>query len=205
MGRINKTKQDSLSATLAVVDTMQGRLIGPSESAPPRPPRNMKSLSIHVPARQDEDTPALPYAAGPVQILPHIWLGSEDNARDWPALRDRGIAAVLNVAKEVSYPPPPHYLKLNWSHGQRDLVSDGFPTAMAFVDAALQRSHGVLIQCVPSPPPPRPVSPPPAASAASPAPRPSSSPSSCVPPRPAPPPSPLTSGSSPACRLHTPL
>lgn len=41
-----------------------------------------------------------------------------------------------------------HYLKLNWSHGQRDLVTNGFPTAMAFVDAALQRNQGVLIQYV---------------------------------------------------------
>ncbi|KAF8559257.1 hypothetical protein OG21DRAFT_1503162 [Imleria badia] len=40
-----------------------------------------------------------------------------------------------------------HYLKLSWSHGQRDLVTHGFPTAMAFVDAALQRNQGVLIHC----------------------------------------------------------
>ena len=137
--------------------------------------------------RQDEDgSPSIPYSTGPIQVLPGIWLGSEDNARDWPSLRDRGISAVLNVAKEVVspldsalpqplrpfvsapisishtrpsastyYPPHPpsgrpamHYLKLNWSHGQRDLVTDGFPTAMAFIDAAVQRNQGVLIQYV---------------------------------------------------------
>jgi hypothetical protein len=41
-----------------------------------------------------------------------------------------------------------HYLKLQWSHGQQDLVDDGFHDAMAFTDAALQRSEGVLIQYV---------------------------------------------------------
>jgi tyrosine-protein phosphatase len=39
-----------------------------------------------------------------------------------------------------------HYLKLEWSHGEIDLVRKGFPAAMAFVDAALEREEGVLIQ-----------------------------------------------------------
>ena len=42
--------------------------------------------------------------------------------------------------------PPMHYLKLPWSHGQSDLVKDGFVSAMAFVDAAQERGDGVLIQ-----------------------------------------------------------
>jgi tyrosine-protein phosphatase len=41
-----------------------------------------------------------------------------------------------------------HYLKLQWSHGQQNLVQEGFPAAMAFTDAALQRGEGVLIQYV---------------------------------------------------------
>ena len=41
-----------------------------------------------------------------------------------------------------------HYLKLPWSHGQPDLVKDGFATAMTFIDAALQRGDGVLVQYV---------------------------------------------------------
>jgi tyrosine-protein phosphatase len=41
-----------------------------------------------------------------------------------------------------------HYLKLQWSHGQQDLVNDGFPAAMAFTDAALARGDGLLVQCV---------------------------------------------------------
>lgn len=44
--------------------------------------------------------------------------------------------------------PGMHYLKLAWSHGQADLVSQGFPTAMAFVDQALERGEGILIQYV---------------------------------------------------------
>ncbi|KIJ68251.1 hypothetical protein HYDPIDRAFT_106410 [Hydnomerulius pinastri MD-312] len=136
--------------------------------------------------RKDEDgSPTVPYLGGPIQVLPGVWLGSEDNARDWPGLLEHRIKAILNVAKEVTSPfdsaaaqpvrpfvstpnlysrarqskstyypphiasgrPGMHYLKLDWSHGQRDLVTEGFPTAMAFVDAALERDEGVLIHC----------------------------------------------------------
>lgn len=156
-------------------------------------PRRPSVLSLPNPAlsttlhRTDEDgSPTVPYANGPIQILPGIWLGSQDNARDWSGLLERRIRAILNVAKEVTSPfdsspaqplrpcvstpnlpsnpihssstyypphipssrPGMHYLKLPWSHGQEDLVHKGFPTAMAFVDAALERHEGVLIQCV---------------------------------------------------------
>jgi hypothetical protein len=41
-----------------------------------------------------------------------------------------------------------HYLKLPWSHGQPDLVNIGLPAAFEFVDQALARGDGVLIQWV---------------------------------------------------------
>ncbi|KAF9229495.1 hypothetical protein BS17DRAFT_771536 [Gyrodon lividus] len=158
-------------------------------SRPRRPsvlslPNTSITTALH---RKDEDgSPTVPYFDGPIQVLPGIWLGSEDNARDWTGLLECRIKAILNVAKEVTSPfdaaaaqplrpfastpnlknnrtresnstyypphipsgrPGMHYLKLEWSHGQRDLVTNGFPTAMAFVDAALERNEGVLIHC----------------------------------------------------------
>ena len=179
---------------------------------PPFARKNMKGLSldtapqrekprrpsiVSLPAatllhRRDEDTGSpVPYADGPVQVIPGIWIGSEDNARDWKGLIERGIRSILNVAKEVSSPfdhdfvlaqglrsavstpnfrniqpsstsvsthyyqphvqsgrPGMHYLKLDWSHGQQDLVNHGFKEGMAFVDAALNRAEGCLIQSV---------------------------------------------------------
>ncbi|KIJ21585.1 hypothetical protein PAXINDRAFT_64548 [Paxillus involutus ATCC 200175] len=164
------------------------KLDTPHTSRPRRPsvlslPNTSISTALH---RKDEDgSPTVPYLDGPIQVLPGIWLGTEDNARHWPGLLQRRIKAILNVAKEVTSPfdaavaqplrpfastpnlntrtrqsnstyypphipsgrPGMHYLKLDWSHGQRDLVTDGFPTAMAFVDAALDRNEGVLIHC----------------------------------------------------------
>jgi len=182
-----------------------------SDFLPSRSTRNLKKLSISstssliqdipiptqrhrrpsvasLPAlrhRKDEElSPTVPYLDGPTQIIPGIWLGSEDNARDWKGLIERGIRSILNVAKEVVSPfdsakpvkpfastpnlkdlsknttstyypahlpsgrPSMHYLKLQWSHGQQDLVRDDFPIAMAFTDAALERGEGVLIQYV---------------------------------------------------------
>lgn len=135
--------------------------------------------------RKDEDGSPTPYADGPVEILPRIWLGAENNARDWRGLATRKIGSILNVAKEVSPPfdsptsaevsqipsteispsntphsqgayypadgngrPALHYLRLEWSHAQSDLVQRGFPEAMAFVDQSLARGEGVLIQYV---------------------------------------------------------
>jgi len=135
--------------------------------------------------REEDGSPSAPYPDGPIEIIPKIWLGAEDNARDWRGLITRGIGSVLNVAKEVVSPfdsltpaetpqmegtdelpggavvnratyypadgvgrPGLHYLKLEWSHGQSDLVQRGFPEAMAFVDQSLARGEGVLIQCV---------------------------------------------------------
>ncbi|GAA5892024.1 hypothetical protein JCM6882_005665 [Rhodosporidiobolus microsporus] len=45
-----------------------------------------------------------PYALGPREILPGVFLGSEQNAKDAKVLREWRIGFVLNVAKEVECP-----------------------------------------------------------------------------------------------------
>lgn len=124
---------------------------------------SVSSLSVNtalgaLALRKHEDsegtTGADPYADGPIEILPGIWLGNEDNARDTYTLAQFGIKAILNVAQEVTGiedVAAEHgldFLKLNWSHGQKDLgtVKDGFPAGFSFVDAARQRGDGVLVQ-----------------------------------------------------------
>ncbi|GAA5864992.1 hypothetical protein JCM1840_005700 [Sporobolomyces johnsonii] len=56
---------------------------------------------------QDEaagEVEEFPYALGPREILPGIFLGSEQNAKDAQILREWKIGFVLNVAKEVECP-----------------------------------------------------------------------------------------------------
>jgi tyrosine-protein phosphatase len=177
-----------LSITLPTNDLPPTLPLPPNPVARPRRPSivSLPPITSSLMHRKDEDlaSPSIPYADGPVQIIPGIWLGSEENARDWNGLIERGIKSVLNVAKEVASPfdaatkslrtvsstpnfrnsydqdptyypphiasgrPPMHYLKLQWSHGQQDLVDNGFLEAMHFTDAALERSEGILIQSV---------------------------------------------------------
>lgn len=193
MKKLSLTLPSATSSSTSLVEQ-------PPQSAttsvnPPFPDRRRRPSVISLPAnttaassallhrKEEEGEPAVPYADGPIQILPSIWLGSEENARDWAGLMERGIKSILNVAKEVAspfdntrplrstasvpnfhestpsdhtyYPPHPasgrpgmHYLKLLWSHGQHDLVGNGFQAAMSFTDAAVDRGEGVLIQCV---------------------------------------------------------
>ncbi|KAH9944445.1 uncharacterized protein BXZ73DRAFT_73959 [Epithele typhae] len=62
---------------------------------------NTSSLLLRRKGEDGDGSPTVAYSDGPIQILPGIWLGSEDNVRDWAGLRERGIRSILNVAKEV--------------------------------------------------------------------------------------------------------
>ncbi|GAA6035905.1 hypothetical protein JCM8097_005155 [Rhodosporidiobolus ruineniae] len=55
---------------------------------------------------EDDGVPVeeFPYALGPREILPGVFLGSEQNAKDAAVLRQWRIGFVLNVAKEVDCP-----------------------------------------------------------------------------------------------------
>ncbi|KAI0704877.1 hypothetical protein BC835DRAFT_1261833 [Cytidiella melzeri] len=64
-------------------------------------PNTSTSSLLHRKDEDGDDSSTVPYVDGPIQILPGIWLGNEDNARDWQGLLKRGIKSVLNVAKEV--------------------------------------------------------------------------------------------------------
>jgi tyrosine-protein phosphatase len=89
---------------------------------------------------------------GPIEIMPGIFLGNEDNARDHETLARLGIKSILNVAKEVNgiedvaAAHDLRFLKLDWSHGQKNLLKEGFPNAFAFVDESRASGYGVLIQ-----------------------------------------------------------
>jgi len=175
----------NLPSAQSSVQSLSSTDILPMSREKPRRPSIASLPAISLFHRKDEDPGSpVPYADGPVQVIPGVWIGSEDNARDWKGLLERRIRSILNVAKEVSSPfdsfpasqalrstistpnfrsrgesdstyypphvpsgrPGMHYLKLDWSHGQQDLVNRGFKDGMAFVDAALERGEGCLIQ-----------------------------------------------------------
>ncbi|KAF8507062.1 hypothetical protein F5888DRAFT_1798259 [Russula emetica] len=189
--RSRSRNMKKLSLTLSTQSSCSSLAVPPNETLLDRATQEARSRCPSVMStssmlhRKDEGgSPTAPYSDGPIEILPKIWLGAEDNARDWRGLATRKIGSILNVAKEVSSPfdsltsaevsqipsteaspsntpqsqvayypadgtgrPALHYLKLEWSHAQSDLVQRGFPEAMAFVDQSLARGEGVLIHC----------------------------------------------------------
>ncbi|KAI0053285.1 hypothetical protein FA95DRAFT_721200 [Auriscalpium vulgare] len=179
MKRLSLTLPSAQSSTSSLaIPPPELQSTRPEQPAPERPRRpsvaSLAPSNSSILLRKEEDgSPSVPYVDGPIEIIPRIWLGAEDNVHNWQSLAERSIGAVLNVAKEVASPfdsildqrpqhpdtyyaadttegrkrPGMHYLKLHWSHGQSDLVQCGFPEAMAFVDRSLERGEGVLIHC----------------------------------------------------------
>lgn len=94
------------SPSSLVVATQDQPPVPPSPALEPRRRPSVVSLpatTTFLRQREDE-SPSVPYADGPIEVLPGIWLGSEDSARDWRGLIKRGIKSILNVAKEVACP-----------------------------------------------------------------------------------------------------
>lgn len=97
-----QTNPSSSSLTVATQDQLQ---VPPTPGLEPRRRPSVVSLPATTILRQREDeSPSVPYVDGPIEVLPGIWLGSEDSARDWRGLIKRGIKSILNVAKEVACP-----------------------------------------------------------------------------------------------------
>ncbi|KAH8120226.1 hypothetical protein DFH11DRAFT_1499260 [Phellopilus nigrolimitatus] len=70
----------------------------------PKRRASLASIPTRLHRKDEDDSSISPYATGPVQVLPGVWLGSEDNAQNWKDLQERGIRSILNVAKEVNLP-----------------------------------------------------------------------------------------------------
>ena len=104
--RLSLTLQTNSSSNSLAVATQDNHPVPPSPALEPRRRPSVVSLpaaTTHLRQRED-DSPSVPYVDGPIEIIPGIWLGSEDSARDWRGLVKRGIKSILNVAKEVTCP-----------------------------------------------------------------------------------------------------
>ena len=104
--RLSLTLQTNSSSDSPTVTTHGQCPVPPSPALEPRRRPSVVSLpaaATHLRQRED-DSPSVPYVDGPIEIIPGIWLGSEESARDWRGLVKRGIKSILNVAKEVACP-----------------------------------------------------------------------------------------------------
>lgn len=102
--RLSLTLQTKPSSSSLTVATQDQAPVPPSPAFEPRRRPSVVSLpaTTTLLRQREDESPSVPYADGPIEILPGIWLGSEDSARDWRGLVKRGIKSILNVAKEVA-------------------------------------------------------------------------------------------------------
>lgn len=104
--RLSLTLQTNSSTNSLTIAAQDQCPVPPSPALEARRRPSVVSLpaATTILRQREGDSPSVPYADGPIEILPGIWLGSEDSARDWRGLVKRGIKSILNVAKEVACP-----------------------------------------------------------------------------------------------------
>ncbi|KAM0756086.1 phosphatases II [Meredithblackwellia eburnea MCA 4105] len=107
-----------------------------------------------------EDPEEFPYAHGPREIIPGVWLGSEQNARDPAVLRDWGFEWVLNVAKEVECPWFDDLVSEDEDEEQEEKPEELLADKLSIHDSLNQPAPGQQAQpplsSSPSPSPPKP-------------------------------------------------
>ncbi len=105
-------------------------------------PIDLTALSIEC-----RETPLLPESE-PIQIIQHLFLGSQNHAKN--AELRRSIPYALNVAREVSpteqqQGSSPKTKKFAWGHDSE--ILDEIEEAVGFIHECLSRSRNVLVHC----------------------------------------------------------
>lgn len=131
-----------------------------------------------------ESRHATPYHDGPREVIPGLWIGSEESISPWRRwIPEQGSGLLINVAEELedgikdgtmlaadhdgvkTYAedfsrPQISYLRLDWSHGEKGLVSApasdapdrgeqskmGFSGAIAIMERARLAGQPILVQ-----------------------------------------------------------
>ena len=90
---------------------------------------------------------------GASQILPGLFVGSEDVAKDIDALRNHGITVIINCAKELANFQEPlgvfeyHNLELEDAPADTPALERLLPRTLDLVAAALESEKRVLVHC----------------------------------------------------------
>lgn len=123
--------------------------ISSSECGSPKDPRDDPDRCDSGLARDESPGGADP--PFPVQIVPFLFLGNEENSLDLDSLERHNIRYVLNVTHNLANKFEGHglkYMKIpiedHWSQN----LASFFPQAIAFIDEARQKRVGVLVHCL---------------------------------------------------------
>eukprot|EP01061_Rhynchopus_euleeides_P020453 TRINITY_DN33261_c0_g1_i1.p1 TRINITY_DN33261_c0_g1~~TRINITY_DN33261_c0_g1_i1.p1 ORF type:complete len:196 (+),score=69.69 TRINITY_DN33261_c0_g1_i1:75-662(+) len=87
----------------------------------------------------------------PIEIIPGLYLGSKLAAADREALRDCGITAVLNTAREIPCyhkdDPDVRYMELEMNDDADDDIASHFDGSIAFIRHCIEQGGAVLVHC----------------------------------------------------------
>ncbi|WKX96569.1 hypothetical protein Q1695_012753 [Nippostrongylus brasiliensis] len=88
----------------------------------------------------------------PVKILPHLLLGNYETASDANLLGRNGARYIINVTSNLpnafEYNPSYHYLRISVDDNSSHNLSQYFPEAIAFIDAAARAGDACLVHCL---------------------------------------------------------
>lgn len=137
----------SVSATRALLGLETLRI---SSECPP-PPRGEEERCCDSGLAREESPGGGADPPFPVQIVPFLFLGNEENSLDRDSLERHNIRYVLNVTHNLANAFEGHglkYMKIpiedHWSQN----LASFFPQAIAFIDEARQKRVGVLVHCL---------------------------------------------------------
>ncbi|ORE05904.1 DSPc-domain-containing protein [Rhizopus microsporus var. microsporus] len=111
--------------------------------------KNKKNLSLCLP-QTTLSTPIKttdPYSNGPIEIMPHLYLGSEQNTLNMDQLRDTStIHTNYSSDSLLHHPSDIIYHKLNWEHNQDNLVLE-LEKAIDIIDRSRSVNQNILVHC----------------------------------------------------------
>ncbi|WKY05792.1 hypothetical protein Q1695_006195 [Nippostrongylus brasiliensis] len=88
----------------------------------------------------------------PVKILPHLLLGNYETASDADLLERNGARYIINVTSNLPNAfednPSYHYLRISVDDNSSHNLSQYFPEAIAFIDAAARAGDACLVHCL---------------------------------------------------------
>jgi protein-tyrosine phosphatase len=112
----------------------------------------VETTTIDQEAAQDENRHRRPEALFPVQILPYLYLGNMEIAKNKETLERYNIRYVINVTKNL-----PNYFKDDAEFNYLRIAVDDtcshnlaehFPTAISFIERAREEKCAVLVHCL---------------------------------------------------------
>ncbi|KAE9553782.1 hypothetical protein FO519_003003 [Halicephalobus sp. NKZ332] len=108
-------------------------------------------MVVDFDSEPDENRRRRPNALFPVQILPYLYLGNDETAKNMETLKRYNVRYVINVTNNLpnyfKEEPGFNYLRIGVDDTCSHNLIEHFPTAIAFIEKAREEKCSVLVHC----------------------------------------------------------